>query len=67
LARILHVDDDEPWREIIKRRLGDHHVDSAASLQQAIDLLRTESPYDVALVDLNLRLIATAKAVNYST
>jgi CheY-like chemotaxis protein len=54
LARILHVDDDEPWREIIKRRLGDHHVDSAASLQQAIDLLRTESPYDVALVDLNL-------------
>jgi CheY-like chemotaxis protein len=54
LARILHVDDDEEWRKIIKRRLGDHHVDSAASLQQAIDLLQTESPYDVALVDLNL-------------
>jgi CheY-like chemotaxis protein len=54
LARILHVDDDETWREIIKRRLGDHHIDSAASLQQAIDLLQTESPYDVALVDLNL-------------
>jgi CheY-like chemotaxis protein len=54
LARILHVDDDESWRQIIKRRLGDHQIDSAESLQQAIGLLQTESPYDVALVDLNL-------------
>ncbi len=48
------MDDDESWRKIIKRRLGDHHIDSAESLQQAIAFLQTESPYDVALVDLNL-------------
>jgi CheY-like chemotaxis protein len=54
LARILHVDDDEIWRELIRRRLGDHHIDSARSLQEAIGLLQTESEYDVALVDLNL-------------
>jgi CheY-like chemotaxis protein/tRNA A-37 threonylcarbamoyl transferase component Bud32 len=54
LARILHVDDDESWRQLIKRRLGDHYIDSAGSLQEAIGLLQTESPYDVALVDLNL-------------
>lgn len=54
MARILHVDDDELWRQLIKTRLGDHHIDSAESLQQAIDLLQYESPYDVALVDLNL-------------
>jgi CheY-like chemotaxis protein len=54
LARILHVDDDEVWRQLIKNRLSDHHVDSAESLQQAIDLLQSESSYDVALVDLNL-------------
>ena len=54
MARILHVDDDESWRQLIKRRLGDHHIDSAESLQEAIGLLQTESPYDVALVDLNL-------------
>jgi CheY-like chemotaxis protein/tRNA A-37 threonylcarbamoyl transferase component Bud32 len=54
LARILHVDDDDFWRQLIKTRLVDHHVDSAESLQRAIDLLQSESPYDVALVDLNL-------------
>jgi CheY-like chemotaxis protein len=54
LARILHVDDDEAWRRLIKSRLGDHYVDSAASLQEAIGLLQRESEYDVALVDLNL-------------
>ena len=54
MARILHVDDDESWRQLIKGRLSDHEVDSAESLQQAIRLLQAESPYDVALVDLNL-------------
>jgi CheY-like chemotaxis protein len=54
LARILHVDDDEEWRQLIKSRLGDHHVDSAESLQEAISLLQAGPPYDVALVDLNL-------------
>jgi CheY-like chemotaxis protein len=54
LARILHVDDDEEWRKLIKSRLGDHHVDSAETLQDAISLLQAGPPYDVALVDLNL-------------
>ena len=54
MARILHVDDDKSWRELIKRRLGDHHIDSAGSQQEAIRLLKTEPAYDVALVDLNL-------------
>jgi len=54
LARILHVDDDEFWRQLIKTRLSDHHVDSAESLQKAIDLLQSGAEYDVALVDLNL-------------
>jgi CheY-like chemotaxis protein len=54
LARILHVDDDESWRRLIKSRLGDHYVDSAESLQEAINLLQHEPEYDVALVDLNL-------------
>lgn len=52
--RILHVEDDESWRQIIQRPLGDHHVDSAKSLRQAIALLQAEPPYDVALVDLYL-------------
>ena len=54
MARILHVDDDEAWRRLVIKRLGDHHVDSAASLQQAIALLQSDAAYDVALVDLNL-------------
>jgi len=48
------VDDEEFWRKLIKDRLVDHHVDSAESLQEAIDLLQSEPSYDVALVDLNL-------------
>jgi CheY-like chemotaxis protein len=42
------------WRDLIKSRLGDHHVDSAESLQEAISLLQAKPTYDVALVDLNL-------------
>lgn len=48
------MDDDDFWLKLIKDRLGDHHVDSAESLQKAIDLLQSGSSYDVALVDLNL-------------
>lgn len=54
MARILHVDDKEFWRELVKRRLRDHHVDSAGSLNEAIELLNSESAYSLALVDLNL-------------
>jgi CheY-like chemotaxis protein len=48
------VDDDESWRRLIKGRLGDHTVDSAESMQRAIELLESGVSYDVALVDLNL-------------
>jgi CheY-like chemotaxis protein len=54
LARILYVDDEEFWRDFITRALRDHHVDAVGSLQAAIDLLKSEPAYAVALVDLNL-------------
>ena len=54
MARILHVEDDQEWRELVRSRLRDHHVDSAASLQEAVDLLQSGPGYQVALVDLNL-------------
>jgi CheY-like chemotaxis protein len=54
LARILYVDDEKFWRDYITRQLRDHHVDAVDSLQAAVDLLDSEPPYAVALVDLNL-------------
>jgi CheY-like chemotaxis protein len=48
------VDDDQEWLQLIKRRLGDHDVDSAESMTKAIELLESGVSYDVALVDLNL-------------
>jgi len=54
VARILHVEDDETWRDLIKSRLVEHRVDSARSLDEAMELLRENPPYDLALVDLNL-------------
>lgn len=54
MARILYVDDEEFWRDYIKRQLRDHRVDVADSLQAAIDLLNSGPFYAVALVDLNL-------------
>lgn len=55
MARILHVEDDETWRHLIKSRLVEHRVDSAQSLEEAVKLLRENPPYDLALVDLNLQ------------
>jgi CheY-like chemotaxis protein len=54
VARILHVDDEEPWRRLVKQNLEDHQVDSAESLGRALSLLEANSAYDVALIDLNL-------------
>ncbi len=54
MARILHVEDQHHWAEVMRRALIDHDLDSAASCDQAIHLLQTKSPYDLALVDLNL-------------
>jgi CheY-like chemotaxis protein len=55
MARILHVENEEFWRNLVEGQLQDHHVDSVESLNSAIGLLDTEPAYGVALVDLNLK------------
>jgi CheY-like chemotaxis protein len=54
MIRILLVDDDPQWLELIERSLPDYRVDSARSYSETLDLLRPGIPYDVAIVDLNL-------------
>ena len=54
MARILHVEDDPLWRDLIRNRFTDHHVDSADSLNKALEYLLSRAPYDLALVDLRL-------------
>jgi CheY-like chemotaxis protein len=56
MANILHVEDDESWIAIIRENLLDHRVDSARSQPEALRLLVTATrPYDLALVDLELK------------
>jgi CheY-like chemotaxis protein len=54
MARILHVDGEHEWRELVRRGLPDHHVDVAGSYDEALELLQSRAPYDLALVDLQL-------------
>ena len=54
LARILHVDDDKFWRDLVTNLFPDHRVDSVGSLAEAIALLDSGPAYAVALVDLHL-------------
>ncbi|MGH3615541.1 MAG: response regulator [Pseudonocardia sp.] len=56
MSRILYVDDDPFWTNILRKALRDHDVNVAASLQEALDSLQLarSNPYDLALVDLNL-------------
>lgn len=54
MSKILHVEDEDSWRGFVKRALADHHIDSAASPDEALYYLQGEVPYDLALVDLNL-------------
>ena len=54
MARILHVDDEPEWLDIVRRALADHQVDSAGTYEKALMLLKDNPPYDLALVDLNL-------------
>jgi CheY-like chemotaxis protein len=54
MARIIHVDDRPEWIAVVRRALADHHVDSARSFEEALQLIHGTAPYDVALVDLNL-------------
>jgi CheY-like chemotaxis protein len=54
MPRILHVEDEDIWRTFVKQALADHHIDSAASADQALHYLQGSAPYDLALVDLHL-------------
>src|ERR1035438_2476041 len=53
-ARILFVEDEPDWLDVISRALPDYEVDMASSYGQALELLHAGEFYDVALVDLNL-------------
>lgn len=55
MAKILHVEDDRDWIDVIRRALAEHHVDSAGSYEAALQYLHVGAPYDLALVDLHLR------------
>jgi CheY-like chemotaxis protein len=55
VARILHVDDEESWRRIVRENLEDHHIESASSFSDALRVLGSTAAFDVALVDLNLK------------
>jgi CheY-like chemotaxis protein len=54
MSRILHVEDEDTWRNFVKRALADHHIDSAASTEEALRFLQGGAPYHLALVDLSL-------------
>lgn len=54
MARIIHVDDKLEWIDLVRRALHGHQVDSATTYDEALRLINTAGPYDLALVDLNL-------------
>jgi CheY-like chemotaxis protein len=54
MIRVLVVDDEQEWRTLIKNALPDYRVDAAGSYPEARDLLQEGTPYDAAIVDLNL-------------
>jgi sigma-B regulation protein RsbU (phosphoserine phosphatase) len=58
MAKILLVDDSEPNRDMLARRLArrGHVVIQAGDGQQAVDMTRSESP-DLILMDLNLPVL----------
>jgi len=54
MARILLVDNDQIWQELIKGSLPGHIVDSALSYDGALAAIQNGDGYDLAIVDLNL-------------
>ncbi|HEY6474160.1 MAG TPA: response regulator [Acidimicrobiales bacterium] len=55
MARVLHVDDEEEWREIVSRALrGKHRVDPAENYEEALELIRSSDCYDLAILDWRL-------------
>jgi response regulator RpfG family c-di-GMP phosphodiesterase len=53
MARILLVDDDPEWQELLRKALPTYQVTVAGSYENALNCLE-EAPYEVAIVDLNL-------------
>ena len=53
MARIIHVEHQQEWIDLVRRALADHEVDSARTRDQALTLLRGPEAYDLALIDLN--------------
>ena len=56
MARVLLVDDDSEIRETtaIRLQIEGHHVFTAASPQEALDVAEEQPHFDVAVLDLNL-------------
>jgi CheY-like chemotaxis protein len=54
MPRILLIEDDSEWLELITRALPEYTVDQAQSYDDAIALLASGVTYDVSIVDLNL-------------
>jgi CheY-like chemotaxis protein len=61
VARIIHVEDEPHWIDIVRHALADHEVDSARTWGQALALLHGPGTYDLALIDLNLNTGSDAK------
>jgi CheY-like chemotaxis protein len=55
VARIIYVEDEAIWLDLTRSALMGHQVDSARTFDEAVSLIRENGPYDLALVDLNLR------------
>jgi CheY-like chemotaxis protein len=54
MARVLLVENEGVWLELIRQALPEYDVDQAQSFDKALALLDGEAAYDVAIVDLNL-------------
>ncbi len=55
--RILIVDDEELWLELLKEHFEDelsYQVDTAASLEEAVSLLKKQNQYHVVITDIGL-------------
>lgn len=54
MARILLVDNDQDWLDLIGGSLPDYEVEMVRSYKAAVRAIRSGTTYDVAIVDLNL-------------
>ncbi|WP_433210157.1 response regulator [Dactylosporangium sp. CS-047395] len=56
MARVLLIDDDAEIRETtaIRLQIGGHHVISAATPQEALNVASEQPRFDVAVLDLHL-------------